>query len=139
MSPAANGVIQRKLALLDTQLANLELHLRGVGREQFVADWMLRSMAERALQVAAEIVIDVAERIIALKGAGPVATAVDAVARLAQLGVIESPKPYADIVRFRNILVHQYQDVDPGLVFDLATGRLADFRRFRDEIDRASL
>ncbi len=139
MNPKGNGVIQRKLALLDTQVANLELHLRGVSRSRFVGDWALRSMAERALQVSAEILIDVAERIIALKGAGPVASAVEAMERLAQLGVIESPQIYAEIVRFRNMIVHQYQDVDPGLVFDLATSRLGDFRRFRDEIDRASL
>lgn len=138
MNPAANGVIQRKLALPDTQLANLQTHLRGVTRERFAADWVLRSMAERALQVVAEILIDVAERIIALGNAGPVATAAEALERLVQLGVIASALPYTDIVRFRNILVHQYAQIDPGIVFELATSRLADFRRFRDEIDRLS-
>jgi len=67
-----NGVIQRKLAILDEQVVRLRQHLAGVTAEQFAQSWALRSMTERALQVAVEIVIDIAERIIAIEGAGPV-------------------------------------------------------------------
>lgn len=42
---------------------------------------------------------------------------------------------YVDIVRFRNLIVHQYEEIDPAILFDLAKNRLGDFRRFRDEID----
>lgn len=131
-----NGVIQRKLALLDTQVINLKKYLYDVNREVFVDDWGLRSMAERALQVAIEIVIDIAERIIALKGAGPVATANDAIKRLVDLRVLDSAAPYAEMVRFRNFLVHEYEEIDPDLLFHLATEKLGDFARFRQEIDR---
>lgn len=139
MSPTVNGVIQRKLALLDKQVGRLQLHLRDVDQDAFARDWVLRSMAERALQVCAEIMIDIAERIIALGGAGPVATAADAIAKLVEMDVLASPKPYAQIVRFRNMIVHQYEEIDPALLYELATQRLVDFRRFRDEIDQADL
>ncbi|HDM77983.1 MAG TPA: hypothetical protein ENG51_16195 [Deltaproteobacteria bacterium] len=33
-------------------------------------------------------------------------------------------------------MVHQYKEIDPGLLYNLATERLGDFRKFRDEIDR---
>ncbi|MCD6151043.1 MAG: DUF86 domain-containing protein [Deltaproteobacteria bacterium] len=72
-----NGVIQRKLALLDKQVQRLQESLKGISREEFSQSWEKRSMTERALQVAVEIIIDVAERIIALDGAGPVATAAE--------------------------------------------------------------
>ena len=134
---AVNGIIQRKLALLDDQVQKLEHHLSGVDREAFREDWVLRSMAERALQVAAEIMIDIAERIIALEGAGPVAGAADAIRELVALKVLESEKPYVDIVQFRNLIVHEYERVDPDILFDLATGRLGDFRKFRNELDQA--
>jgi uncharacterized protein YutE (UPF0331/DUF86 family) len=136
MNAAFNGVIQRKLALLDTQVAQLERHMNVVTRERFAGDWVLRSMAERALQVAAEIVIDVAERIIALRGGGPVATARDAIERLVEWGVLPSAEPYAGIVQFRDLIVHHYEEIDPGLLFDLVTTRLGDFRAFRNAIDR---
>ena len=139
MENKANGVIQRKLALLADQVARLEAHLRGVSRDQFVNDWVLRSMAERALQVAAELMIDIAERVIALREAGPVATAGDAVKRLVDLKVLGSAEPYLSMVRFRNLLVHQYEEINPSILYDLATGRLDDFRKFREEVDRAGV
>ena len=82
MIPEHNGVIQRKLSLLDDQVGRLKTHLENVTEEEFKDDWVLRSMAERALQVCAEIMIDIAERIIAIKAAGPVATSVEAMRRL---------------------------------------------------------
>jgi len=39
------------------------------------------------------------------------------------------------MVRFRNLIVHEYETVDPALLYALATERLHDFRRFRDECD----
>ena len=130
-----NGVVHRKPALLDTQVLNLGESLRDVSFGEFKESWILRSMAERALQVAAEILIDIAERILALEKAGPAATAAEAMESLLRLKVIQSEQPYVDIVRFRNLIVHQYEEIDPAILFDLAKNRLGDFRKFRDEID----
>ncbi len=130
-----NGVVQRKFALLDNQVSQLEESLRNVSFGEFEESWVLRSAAERALQVSAEIMIDVAERIIALEKSGPAATASEAMESLVRLSVLESAQPYVDIVRFRNLIVHQYEEIDPAILFDLAKNRLGDFRRFRDEID----
>jgi uncharacterized protein YutE (UPF0331/DUF86 family) len=130
-----NGVIQRKLSLLDTQVLKLEESLKDISLGEFEESWILRSMAERALQVAAEILIDIAERILALEKAGPAATAAEAMESLVRLGVLKSAQPYIDITRFRNLIVHQYEEIDPVILFDLSKKRLSDFRKFRDEID----
>ncbi len=82
--------------------------------------------------------IDVAERIIAMKHAGPVASAAEAIEKLVHLGVLKSANPYVQIVRFRNLIVHQYEEIDPEILFGLVRNRLDDFRRFREEIDRAA-
>jgi uncharacterized protein YutE (UPF0331/DUF86 family) len=131
-----NGVVQRKLALLDVQVMRLKQHLGSVTLEAFVDDWVLRSMAERALQVSVEIVIDVAERIIALQGGGPVATAAEGIERLVATGVLTSAEPFKNMVRFRNLIVHEYEVIDPTVLYDIAVNRLDDFRLFRDQIDR---
>lgn len=130
-----NGVIQRKLALLDDQVLRLQTHLRDIPRERFVEDWVLRSMAERALQVAVEIVIDIAERIVSIENAGPAATAGEAIQKLVELGILRNMEPYRKMVGFRNLIVHQYEQIDPEFLFTLVTERLGDFRRFRDELD----
>ncbi len=130
-----NGVIQRKFALLDKHLLMLGQHLEGVEFSVFKDDYALRCMAERALQVMVEIVIDITERIIATENAGPVASAAEAVDRLVDLKVLKSSQPYVDMVRFRNLIVHQYEEVDPEIVFNIATKKLDTFRQFRNEID----
>ncbi|MEW5815109.1 MAG: DUF86 domain-containing protein [Spirochaetota bacterium] len=131
-----NGVIQRKLSLLDRQVGNLRKYLEGISRERFADDWGLRSMAERALQVAIEIIIDIAERLIASSNAGPVATALDAIKRIEELGFIKSAAPYREMVKLRNLIVHEYEEIDPNLLYAFATERLAELLSFRNEIDR---
>ena len=131
-----NGVIQRKFALLDKQLLQLRNHTDGVDFGSFKDDWAMRSMAERALQVMVEIVIDVAERIIALENAGPVASSAGAIEKLVELNVIKSTQPYSDMVRFRNLIVHQYEEIDPVILYDIIENKLENFRQFRNEIDK---
>ena len=130
-----NGIIQRKLALLDHHVARLEAHVKGTSKETFVQDWALRSISERAIQVCVEIMIDVAERIIALAGAGLTATAVEAVDRLVQRHVLQKAEPYRSMVRMRNLIMHGYDEVNPDILYDVVNKNLGDFLRFRDEID----
>ena len=131
-----NGIIQRKLAVLDKYLAQLQHELENVDIKSFKNNWSQQRMAERALQVMVEIVVDIAERIIALKNAGPTATAAEAMEKLAELKVIKSVQPYINMVKFRNIIVHQYEEIDPEIVFNIAKNKLENFRQFRDEIDK---
>lgn len=134
-----NGIIQRKLALLSDQIERIRRHTKNLSFPVFRDDWAKRSMTERALQVAAEIVIDVAERIIALEQAGPVESAAKAIERLHQLEVLHSVEPYRAIVRFRNLIVHEYEEIDPQVLYQIVTERLDDFLKSRDEIDRANV
>lgn len=132
-----NGVIQRKFALLDDHVQELKRYLAGMEFREFETTRVARLATERAIQVCAEIVIDIAERIIAIEHAGPVASAADALGKLQTLGVIRDAAPYTGIVRFRNLIVHEYEEIDPKILYQVATGRLDDFLAFRDEIDRA--
>ena len=133
-----NGVIQRKLALLDERVLRLQNYLAETTLDEFKRDDLKQAAVERVLQIAVEIMIDIAERIIAIKGAGPAATAVEAIERLVALRVPPTPEPYTEMVRFRNRIVHGYTDIDPELVYSTATTRCADFRAFRDAVDRLS-
>ena len=114
-----NSIVHRKLALLDRYSIQLKNQLENVNIEAFKNDWVLQRMAERVLQVMIEVVTDIAERIIALRGAGPAATAAEAMAKLAELKVIQSAQAYTNIVRFRNLIVHQYEEIDPEIVYDI--------------------
>ncbi|MDD2236883.1 MAG: DUF86 domain-containing protein [Kiritimatiellae bacterium] len=56
--------------------------------------------------------------------------------KLVALHVIADAEPFRNMVRFRNFIVHQYEEIEPEILFYLATKRLDDFRLFRDQIDR---
>ncbi|HAK47313.1 MAG TPA: hypothetical protein DCO79_15515 [Spirochaeta sp.] len=131
-----NGVVQRKIAMLDDQLLQIEKHISSLSYEEFKDNWLLKSGAERALQVAVEIMIDIAERIIALNNAGPAESAAKAMEKLESLEIIKSAEPYRSMVKFRNIIVHEYEEIDPQIMWDLLQNRLDDFRAFRDELDQ---
>ncbi len=131
-----NGVIQRKLAILSDQLLHLKRELEGVSYEQFRQSWAMQRMAERSLQVMVEVVIDIAERIIALHQAGPSSGAADAIGKLQVLGVIADAEPYLPMVKFRNFIVHRYEQVSPDILFSIAAKHLDTFVRFSREIEQ---
>ena len=54
------------------------------------------------------------------------------------LGVLEDGSSYIDMVRFRNLIVHEYETINPEILYELATARLGEFRKFRDELDKAT-
>ncbi|MFP4511270.1 MAG: type VII toxin-antitoxin system HepT family RNase toxin [Spirochaetota bacterium] len=133
-----NGVIQKKLSMLDDHIRRLQRRMSSVTIEEFRDDWVLRAMAERMVQVCAEIMIDVAERIISLEQAGPVESAAAAIVKLHDLGVLASPDPYRNMVRMRNLIVHEYDSIDPAILYDAVTQHTSDFLSFKAEIDAAS-
>ncbi len=130
-----NGVIQRKFALLDKNFTKLQNRLENVKFIEFKDNWVLHCATERVLQVMVEIVIDVAERIIALNNAGPVSTSAEAIEKLVELKILKSTEPYKTMVKFRNLVVHRYEEIEPEILFNIAKNKLDDFRLFRDEID----
>jgi uncharacterized protein YutE (UPF0331/DUF86 family) len=134
-SRAYNGVIRSKLVHLQETLAELRRWPLGSVTE-FKKNKLHQYAVERALQVCAEVVIDVCQRILALEQAPPAETAAGSVERAAELGVLASAATYADIVRFRNFVVHRYEQVDPLSLYEIATRQLGCFDEFVTEIMR---
>jgi len=131
-----NGVIEKKLRFLEQTLADLESWSLGDSVE-FARNSMLRRAVERALQLAVESMIDVAERILAAQHLVPEDTAAQNLKRLQEIGVLKDAAQYAELVRFRNFIVHRYEQIDPQIVYSLAKTKLSCFRDFADEIRKA--
>jgi uncharacterized protein YutE (UPF0331/DUF86 family) len=130
-----NGVIERKLALLSDQVLKIQTNIKVTSLEEFENNWILTSAAERAVQISVEIMIDIAERILALEHVGPAAFASDAMKKLELLGAIKSAKTYEQMVKFRNLIVHEYEIIDHKILYEVITNRLNDFKLFQKEID----
>ena len=117
---------------LSERLARLR-PLAGKARSDFDADPYLRDIVERNLEIAAQCCIDIAHRIISLEGARKPADYYDAIVQLGELGVLmpDFAGRLAPLAGFRNILVHEYLQVDWDVVYR-NLNRLDDLEQFAE-------
>jgi uncharacterized protein YutE (UPF0331/DUF86 family) len=126
-------VITRKLASLQQVLQELR-SLGALEGESLGADWKTRRIVERDLQIAIEIVIDVCHRLLSCRGQIPSASGREAIERCQSLGILGTDVAYGALVSFCNLVVHQYDDVDPSILAHVVNQRLVDFDRFLEEV-----
>lgn len=88
--------------------------------------------AVRRLQTAIEAAVDAALHIVARENLGRPHDHGDAFRLLARAGVVapEDLSRLLAMVRFRNLAVHLYADVDDEAVWEIIDGDLSDLRRF---------
>ena len=87
--------------------------------------------AERFLQLAIEALIDIGNHIIAEKDWGIINESRDVAYILFEKGVLDEPSRelFLKMIGFRNILVHEYMEVDVNTVFDITKNKLNDIRK----------
>ncbi|MCX7841156.1 MAG: DUF86 domain-containing protein [Anaerolineae bacterium] len=140
--PTTNGgnVIDRhKILRMFQQQREYLKHLRALAQmdvEKFVADAMSTAAAKYYCLVAIEICIDVGNHIIAGKQFRAPTDYADVFRILGENQVI--PKEFArtlgKMAGFRNLLVHNYLEVDDRLVHENLRTRLSDFEQFQNYI-----
>ena len=96
--------------LYDVQSAagTLAAFVRGRSREDYEGDAMLRAAVERQFEIIGEALAQLARRDGALAASIP---------------------DHRRVIAFRNILIHDYADVDHALVWDIVQTRLEPLRR----------
>lgn len=126
--------ILTKVAELDGYLRELD-SIRPATREEFKAIEKKRA-CERLLQISIEAVMSICQLFVTGLRLGIPAEQNDMFEKLVRAQII-SPEIAATLHRmksFRNVLVHEYGDVDDDLVFRFLTTRTGDFLDFRREI-----
>ena len=97
-------------------------------REEFLNEPEHYGSAERFLQLAIEALNDIGNHIIADEGYGTVEWYSDIPKRLADHSVInrELEENCVRIIGFRNVLVHEYVELDRELVYEFLEGHLEE-------------
>lgn len=133
-----NDVFERRTRRFEETLDILE-GIADTPWERFSADPEKYGSAERFLQIAVEILDDLGAHIVAQRGAGPVDSYRDIPERLVVLGSIdeEQAELWRRMIGFRNVIVHDYLDVDRAIVFDVLQNRLDDLRDVHRALVRA--
>ena len=125
-------VIRKRLNKLDEYLAILH-GLQRYGLEEFVDDPERYGSAERFLQLAIETVTDMGNHVIADLALGVVNHYNDVPTLLAKYGYLDADlkEEWIRMIGFRNILVHEYTDIDRRIVYDALQYRLATLQRLQ--------
>jgi uncharacterized protein YutE (UPF0331/DUF86 family) len=133
----------RLRALLD-RLGEEGGHLRRLASyppEELLGDPDRLAAVKYRFLVAIETCIDIGQHIIASEGLRAPTSFADVFAALGESGFLpqSSVPTLQDMARFRNLLVHGYQQVDDRRVIEILRTRVGDFDSFRAEIARATL
>lgn len=109
-----------------------------VTANELISNDDLRAVIERNLQLACEVVLDIASQLIAEFRFRTPEKYQDSILILGESGVLEMKfaKSFADIAGFRNILVHEYRKINYEKVADLVNNHLGDFERFAKDVSR---
>lgn len=126
-----NEVLFRKIERLKEEVLYLEMNKKNL-QKNIESSAEMKKIAERSIYLCAEIALDIAETIIAIKGLPKPSTYSDSIYKLGDFKVIpkEFARKFAYIAGLRNFLAHDYQvDTATDLQKFLRMG-LADVKRF---------
>ena len=123
-------LVLRKLADLDLYLAQVSEY-RGIGVQEYRADWKIQRIVERTLQMAIEVCVDIANHVIADRGLRVPATYAEAFDVLAEAGLlpVKEREAMVRMVGFRNVVVHEYARIDAQIVVRILREHLDDLSR----------
>jgi len=124
------GLVNKKLKKLEKYIKNLRKH-QGVTKAELENNMDKMWAVERGLQLSIQVILDLGNHIISDEGIS-VDNYSEIFAELAKLDII--PEDYAARIKgmagFRNVLVHEYAEVDLEIILDVLNNNLADFKRF---------
>lgn len=123
--------VRQKLHYIRSETRELE-RFRGMEDESFVRHPYYAAAATRMLQVAIEAMLDLCAHIIAREGWGLPKSYREIVLVAAQHGLIpgERKEDFLQMARFRNRVVHLYDQVEDVEVLRFIREHLDDFRPF---------
>jgi len=106
--------------------------------EEIEKDYTLRGAIERYLQVAIECCFDIGEMIISFERLKKPETYREIIEILGKANILpeDFARKFIEAVKFRNILVHMYADIDVKIIHEILQEKLDDFNEFAKYIAR---
>lgn len=121
-----------KLSKLEELIKAIKKLQKLVDRKKFLTDDIVRKAIERYLQLAIEAVLDISDQVINEKGYRKPEDYKDGILILAENKIL--PKKFAEnfskAAGFRNILVHDYVDLDQEKIYQHFKEDSGDIEKF---------
>lgn len=124
-------ILQRKILFMNNTLSKLE-GMALLPLKDFQESFYYVDTAKYNLQVTIEAMIDVASHIVARERWGVPTTSGEYIKLLTEHGIFnkEQGTRFIQMIRFRNRIVHLYQDVDEAQIYKILQDDLEDIREF---------
>lgn len=105
---------------------------RGHSVQEIKRDPTLKGAIERYLEVSLECCIDIGEMIISAKNLRKPETYKEVIEILGEESILskEFALKFAEAIKFRNILVHMYTEIDVEKLYEILQNNIVDFDEF---------
>lgn len=126
------NVLRRRLDKLNEYLSFLR-EAQEHSYSAFVNDPYPYGSVERFLQLSIEALNDMGSHVVVDENLGPIERGRDLPGVFESEGLIkeEMKEQWAEMIGFRNALVHDYLDIDRDIVYDVLQNRLEEIERLR--------
>jgi len=131
VAPVDRAKLRSHLDFVRGNVRRLE-QIRSGGRPAFLEDEVSQAAVARWLQTAIEALIDIANHVIAREGMGVPRAYSETMEILIREEVLPNDRreAFLAMVRFRNRIVHLYDEVHPDEVWSILDNDLGDFDAF---------
>lgn len=104
--------------------------------DSFLVSFDNQVKAERSFEVLTQIMLDICTHIVASSDISPPTSYADCMFKLGELKVFDTAaaKRFSDIVKMRNIIVHQYDSINYQILYEGLKVLLIDFKEFKEKI-----
>jgi uncharacterized protein YutE (UPF0331/DUF86 family) len=135
MALVDKSLILRKISEIETCKSQLG-EFSNITTKEYKENWKTQRIVERTLQMMIEICVDISNHIISEGGMRVPVSYADTFKILHDNSVIDSGllDTMEKMAKFRNIIVHQYEEVDVEIVVLILEKYLGDFERFKEAI-----
>jgi uncharacterized protein YutE (UPF0331/DUF86 family) len=129
-------VVKNKLIHLEEYINDLDAN-HDLTIEELKNDKVLFRYLERTLHLAVEAVLDIGGHIISDERLGSPSFNSEIIEILAENNIIQAnTDDYIEMAKFRNIIVHDYADIDPEILLKIVKEKIDDlkaiFKWYRD-------
>jgi len=121
-------IIKDRLSLLEEYILDLEEY-RDLTLEELENNKILFRYLERTLHLAIEAILDIGSHIISDERLGNPKFNSEIIKILAQNDIIkENVEDYVKMAKFRNIIVHDYADIDAEILLKIVRENVVDLK-----------
>jgi len=128
-------VVVAKLRSINQYTDDLK-QMRGLTEDEYLDDMVTRRAVERTFVTLIQACIDLARHIRTAENLQSGNSSKAEIEAIERAGIIttETSEVIVEAVGFRNVLAHQYDDVDHRIVYDVLHDDLHWFERFQQEV-----